>query len=91
MTCAVVGLEGAIVEVEVDISHGLPSFTIVGLPDAAVQEAMKQLYLSARAFHRILKLARTIADLENAGIIKAPHLAEVVQYHPRQTVEPLRR
>jgi len=35
-TCAVVGLEGAIVEVEVDISPGSPSFIIVGLPDTAV-------------------------------------------------------
>jgi len=45
--------------------------------------AMKQLYLSARAFHRILKLARTIADLENGDIIKAHHLAEAIQYRPR--------
>jgi magnesium chelatase family protein len=30
MSCAVVGLEGAIVEVEVDISPGLPAFTLVG-------------------------------------------------------------
>jgi hypothetical protein len=37
LSCAVIGLEGAIVEVEVDISRGLPSLTIVGLPDAAVQ------------------------------------------------------
>ena len=45
--------------------------------------AMKQLYLSARAFHRILKLARTIADLENADTIKSHHLAEAIQYGPR--------
>ena len=48
-----------------------------------LKAAMKQLYLSARAFHRILKLARTIADLENADIIKAHHLAEAIQYRPR--------
>jgi magnesium chelatase family protein len=47
--------------------------------------AMKQLYLSARAFHRILKLALTIADLEGSDIIKAPHIAEAVQYRPRRT------
>ena len=42
LTCAVVGLEGALVEVEVDIGPGLPAFTIVGLPDAAVQEAKER-------------------------------------------------
>ena len=50
-----------------------------------LKAAMKQLYLSARAFHRILKLARTIADLENSGIIKAQHVAEAIQYRPRRT------
>jgi magnesium chelatase family protein len=50
-----------------------------------LQAAMKQLYLSARAFHRILKLALTIADLESCGTIKAQHVAEAVQYRPRRT------
>lgn len=45
--------------------------------------AMAQLSLSARAFHRILKLARTIADMEPSDIIRAPHLAEAVQYRQR--------
>ncbi|MCL0091340.1 YifB family Mg chelatase-like AAA ATPase [Dehalococcoidales bacterium] len=49
-----------------------------------LKAAMKQLHLSARAFHRILKIARTIADLENADIIKAHHLAEAIQYRPRR-------
>jgi magnesium chelatase family protein len=48
-----------------------------------LKAAMKQLYLSARAFHRILKLARTVADLEDADIIKSNHLAEAIQYRPR--------
>lgn len=41
-SCAVVGLDGAIVEVEVDILSGLPKFNIVGLPDTAVQEARER-------------------------------------------------
>lgn len=45
--------------------------------------AMNQLALSARAFHRIVKLARTIADLEGAAAIQAHHVAEAIQYRPR--------
>ncbi len=41
-SCALIGLEGVPVEVEVDISQGLGAFNIVGLPDAAVQEARER-------------------------------------------------
>ncbi|HCI82621.1 MAG TPA: magnesium chelatase, partial [Ktedonobacter sp.] len=41
-SCAVIGLDGALVEVEVDISSGLTAFAIVGLPDAAVNEAKER-------------------------------------------------
>ena len=51
-----------------------------------LQAAMKQLVLSARAFHRILKLARTIADLAEAQTISASHLAEAIQYRPRAQI-----
>ncbi len=51
---------------------------------ALVKAAMTQLQLSARAFHRILKLARTIADLDGSDAIKTHHLAEALQYRPRR-------
>ena len=51
-----------------------------------LKTAMKQLYLSARAFHRILKIGRTLADLEGADIIKSHHIAEAIQYRPRSLV-----
>ena len=48
-----------------------------------IKAAMTQLQLSARAYHRILKLARTIADLAGEEEIKSPHLAEALQYRPK--------
>jgi magnesium chelatase family protein len=51
-----------------------------------LRTAMKQLHLTARGFHRVLKLARTIADLDGVDIIKANHLAEALQYRQRSSV-----
>jgi len=48
-----------------------------------LKAAMQQLHLSARAFHRVLKLARTIADLADNDLIAANHVAEAIQYRPR--------
>lgn len=48
-----------------------------------LQTAVKQLSLSARSFHHMLKLARTIADLDGAAVIGPSHVAEALQYRPR--------
>jgi len=51
---------------------------------ALLRAAMEQLRMSARAYHRILKLARTIADMAGSDGIQASHLAEAIQYRPRR-------
>ena len=48
-----------------------------------MRAAMSQMNLSARAYHRILKLARTIADLAGSEEIQSAHLAEALQYRPK--------
>ncbi len=52
--------------------------------EGLLRAAMQRLHLSARGYHRVLKLARTIADLAGAEIISAAHVAEALQYRPRQ-------
>ena len=48
-----------------------------------MRAAMQQMNLSARAYHRVLKLGRTIADLAGDESIQVHHLAEALQYRPR--------
>ena len=45
-----------------------------------IEQALTRLELSARAYHRMLKIARTIADLSDSETIQRPHLAEALSY-----------
>ena len=71
ISCAVVGLEGSTIEVEVDISPGLPSFTIVGLPDAAVQEARERVRAAIRHSGCSFPTKRIVVNLAPANLKKA--------------------
>jgi magnesium chelatase family protein len=51
-----------------------------GEGETLIRSALRQMHLSARAYHRILKLARTIADVEGVEKIKVHHVAEALQY-----------
>ncbi len=48
-----------------------------------MRAAVQQMNLSARSYHRVLKISRTIADLAGEAQIQVPHLAEALQYRPR--------
>jgi magnesium chelatase family protein len=54
--------------------------------ESLVRAAMSQMNLSARGYHRVLKLARTIADLAGSENIQTRHVAEALQYRSRNTI-----
>ena len=54
--------------------------TLDPLGERTLRSAMSLMNWSARAYHRVLKVARTIADLAGTSAIEAPHMAEAVQY-----------
>src|SRR5712692_604658 len=69
-SCAVVGLEGALVEVEVDLSNGLAGFMIVGLPDTAVNEAKDRVRAAIKNSGCLFPYKRITVNLAPADIRK---------------------
>ena len=69
-SCAIVGLEGAVIEVEVDSGRGLASFTLVGLPDAAVKESAERVRSAIRNSGLHFPTNRVTVNLAPADIKK---------------------
>jgi magnesium chelatase family protein len=69
-SCAVIGLEGVIVEVEVDYSNGLPAVIIVGLPDAAVQESRERVQTAVKNAGLNFPRHRVVVNLAPASVRK---------------------
>jgi len=69
-SCAVVGLEGVIIEVEVDYTNGLPGMTIVGLPDTAVQESRERVQTAVKNAGLHFPRHRIVVNLAPASVRK---------------------
>ena len=69
---------------EVRQIHVVKKTGLDGAGQSLMRAAVRQLRLSARGYHRVLKLARTIADLACSPQIGPAHLAEAIQYRPRR-------
>jgi magnesium chelatase family protein len=67
-SCAVIGLEGALVEVEVDVANGLAAFTIVGLPDAAVNESRERVRSAIKNSGYLFPFKRITVNLAPADL-----------------------
>ena len=68
LTCAVVGLDGALVEVEADIGMGLPALTVVGLPDAAITESRERVRAAIKNSGCVFSLRRVTVNLAPADL-----------------------
>jgi magnesium chelatase family protein len=69
-SCAVIGLDGVVVEVEVDTGLGLPGMTIVGLPDTAVQESRERVQAAVKNAGIEFPRKRIIVNLAPASVRK---------------------
>ncbi|HUF38679.1 MAG TPA: YifB family Mg chelatase-like AAA ATPase [Anaerolineales bacterium] len=70
-SCAVIGLDGVVVEVEVDTRNGLPKVVIVGLPDAAVQESRERVEAAIRNSGHPFPKGHVTVNLAPASVRKA--------------------
>lgn len=69
-SCSVIGIDGFIIEVEVDISYGLPVFTIVGLPEVSVRESKDRVKTAIKNSGYTFPMERVVVNLAPADVKK---------------------
>ncbi len=76
--------EGILTNREMTVKHIKKYCPLDESGEKIMKNAVSGMGLSARTYHRLLKIARTVADLENSENIKPHHLGEALQYRPRE-------
>lgn len=70
LSACVQGIDGQMIDIEVDLSNGLPQFTIVGLPDSAVRESIERVRAAIKNCHFKFPLQRITVNLAPANLRK---------------------
>jgi len=78
--------EGILTNREMSIRHIKKYCFLDETAEKMMKSAVSSMGFSTRTYHRLLKISRTIADLDNSENIKPQHLAEALQYRPREEV-----
>lgn len=78
--------EGILTNREMSIRHIKKYCQLNEIAEKMMKNAVNSMNFSTRTYHRLLKISRTIADLDNSENIKPNHLAEALQYRPREEV-----
>ena len=77
---------GILTNREMSVRHIKKYCALDETAEKIMKNAVSGMGLSTRTYHRLLKISRTIADLEASANIKPQHLAEALQYRPREEV-----
>ncbi len=78
--------EGILTNREMSVRHIKKYCALDEMAEKMMKSAVSSMGFSTRTYHRMLKISRTIADLDNCENIKPQHLAEALQYRPREEV-----
>ncbi len=78
--------EGILTNREMSVRHIKKYCALDEMAEKMMKSAVSSMGFSTRTYHRMLKISRTIADLDNSENIKPQHLAEALQYRPREEV-----